>query len=157
MSNQQHNWLNYLYTLFTVIALVIMADFIVPGKIITADIINIKKERQQYYNAAGNYHYSYKIITNEHQFSVEEAFAQSAKGQTKIEYSLSRIFHEVNSYSLPTAKNKSFYSLRIISGLALPIIALFSILMMLRYNKKIGVLVFVLQVLLIADLIFLIL
>ena len=157
MSNQQQHWLNYVYAIFTVIALVIMVDFIVPGTTINEDIIEIKKERQQYYNAAGNYHYSYKIITNKHQFSVEEAFAQSAKGQTKIEYSLSRIFNEVNSYSLPSAKNKSFYSLRIISGLALPILALFSILMMLRYEKKIGILVFVLQVLLIADLIFLIL
>ncbi len=136
-------------------ALVIIVDFILPGSIINDEIINVKRERQQHYNASGNYHYSYKLITSEHQFSVAEDFVELIQDEEKIEYSVSRIFKEVNWYKLLSSENRAVYSLRIISGLVLPLLAIISILMSYLFKKNIGTLVLVLQVCLIADLIFL--
>lgn len=144
-----------LHATFVLAALVIIFDFVLPGRIINDEIIYIKKEQQQYYNAARNYHYSYKIITSEHQFSVTEDFAELAQNHEKIEYSVSYIFKEVNWYRLFSDENRDTFSLRIISGFVLPLLTIISILAAYRYKKNIGKLVFVLQTILIANLIFL--
>jgi len=151
----QHKLRRSLYAAFTLAALVVLVDFASPGRIINDEIINVQRERQQYYNAARNYHYSYKVITSEHEFLVAEDFAELELVNEKIEYSVSRIFKEVNWYRLLSSENKSFHSLRIVSGLVLPLLIIISIFVAFRYKKKIGTLVFILQILLIADLIFL--
>ena len=144
-----------LYAIFALIVLVIIADFVLPGRIINDEIINVKSERQQYNNAARNEHYSYKIITSEHQFSVTENFAKLVQKHEKIEYSVSLIFKEVNWYKLLSSENRAFYSLRIISGLVLPLLVIISILAAYRFKKNLDILLFVLKILLISDLIFL--
>ncbi len=146
----------YLHAITLLAALVILIDFTLPGKVFTEDVINIKKERQQYYNAARNYHYSYKVITNEHQFSVAEEFAKLAKNQKNIEFAVSRLFKEVNWYRLLSSDKKAVYSLRIVSGLILPLLIIISLVVAYRYKKKISTLILILQILLLADLIFLI-
>jgi len=151
----QHKLRRSLYAAFTLAALGVLVDFASPGRIINDEIINVQRERQQYYNAARNYHYSYKVITSEHEFLVAEDFAELELVNEKIEYSVSRIFKEVNWYRLLSSENKSFHSLRIVSGLVLPLLIIISIFVAFRYKKKIGTLVFILQILLIADLIFL--
>lgn len=155
MNKHQHKLRLLVYATFVLAALVIIVDFVLPGRIINDEIINVKRERQQYYNAARNYHYSYKVITNEHQFSVDEDIAELVQNHEKIEYSVSRIFKEVNWYKLLSSENRAFSSLRIISGIVLPLLTIISILVAYRYKRNIGTLVFVLQTLLIADLVFL--
>lgn len=145
----------YTYALFVLASLTIIADFIIPGRIIIDEIINVKKERQQYYNAAQNYHYSYELYTNEHQFSISEDFAAIIEGEEKVQFSLSRIFKEVNWYNSLFSNNRAVFSLRILSGFLLPLFFIISILVTYLYKKNIGILVFVLQVLIILDLIFL--
>lgn len=155
MAKHHHKLRLSLYAIFTLVALVIIVDFGSPGSIIKDEIIKVQKERQQYYNAAGNHHYSYKIITRKHEFSVGEDLAELEFENEKIEYSVSRIFKEVNWYKMPPSRNKSYYSLRIVSGLVLPLLALISILIAFRFRWRIDIPVFVLQVSLIADLIYL--
>ena len=145
----------YLNAVFALVALVIMADLLLPGIVIHDEVIQVEGELQQYYNAASNHHYSYQVITNHHQFSVAEDFAQQVKQKDEIEYAVSPIFHEVNWYRVPSSPNKSVYSLRILSGLALPLLTIISMVLSFLYLKNINTLVFVLQVLLIADLVFL--
>ena len=155
MKNNQHKLRLSLYTIFTIIALVILTDFVSPGSIVNDEILHVQKERQQSYNAARNYHYSYKVITSEHEFLVTEDFAALELENEKIEYSVSRIFKEVNWYRLLSSENKSFYSLRIASGLVLPLLTIMLIFVAFRFKKKIGTLVYIAQILLLADLIFL--
>jgi hypothetical protein len=142
---------------FILAALLIMVDFILPGKVVTDEIINVERELQQYHNAARNYHYSYKITTSEHEFSVTDDFAESITGNEKIEYSVSRIFEEVNWYRKVPSEKKAVYSLRIISGLVLPLLTIVSIAVAYRYKKNTGTFVFVLQTLLVANVVYLLL
>ncbi|MCF2874755.1 MULTISPECIES: hypothetical protein [unclassified Tenacibaculum] len=157
MNKNQYKLRLTVYTISILIALVIIADFALPGKIITNKIANIQKSLEEYYNAGGNYHYSYKISTDKHEFSVTEEFAVLVKENEEIEYSVSQIFKKVNWYKQPSSDDKSFYSLRIVTGLVLPLLVILSIFIAYRYKKKMNTLLFVLQILLIADLIFLIL
>lgn len=145
-----------LYGITILASLVILIDFTLPGKVFTEEVLEIEKERQQYYNAGGNYHYSYKVITAKHHFSVSEGFAKSVQNK-KIKYSVSLIFKEINRYSLLSSENSTIYSFRIVSGLILPLLVIFTIAIAYRYKKKISTLIFVLQIILLANFIMLIL
>ncbi len=154
--NKHHHPLRLsLYALFVLTAVLIVIDFFIPGNIIHDDIVQVKKEQQQYYKAANNSHQSYKVITNKHQFSVKEDFVGLKQNQTKIEYSVSKIFNEINWYRLPSSKDRATTSLRIAAGFVIPILVLITMLLSYFYNKNLDTLVFVLQALLIADLVYL--
>ena len=155
MNDRIPKWRLALYAIFVLLSLLIITDFIFPGRVIYDEIIELQRVQQRHYNASRNYHYSYKVITSEHQFSISEDFAQLAQEQENIEYSVSRIFKEVNWYRLLPSENKSFYSLRIALGLALPLLSIISIAVALRSKMNIDTFLAVLQAVLIADLIYL--
>ncbi len=155
MNNPQNKIGLSINAAFVMAALVIIIDFILPGSTFNDEIISVQSKQEQYYNAAANFHYSYQVTTSEHQFSVTEEFAEMVQADDKIEYSISQIFKEVNWYRLPSSDNRSTYSLRLMTGLVLPLLAILSIFVAYRFKKKIGILVFVLQALLMADLVFL--
>ena len=138
------------------IALVIMADYAIGGQIKTDQIVSVERERQQYYNAARNHHYSYKLITNEDKFTVEEEFIKLNVDGKRIEYAVSPIFKEVNWYKLTSNEKKFSHSLRLFSGCVLPLLVVIAIIADLKFNRNVELLVSVLQVLLIANLLFLI-
>ena len=144
------------YSIFVLIALVILADFAVPGSKHEQDIVEVKRERQNYYNAGGNYHYSYKVMTDDRRILVSEEFAHIIEEDDRIEYTVSPVFKEVNWHRLDASGKKSYYSLRLASGLVLPILTIIAIVLFYRYNKGRAPIVFILQVLLFGDLIMLI-
>jgi hypothetical protein len=143
------------YTAFVLLSLVIITDYVLPGKIIRTEVTALQKERQQYYNAGGNSHYSYRLVTNTNQFLVTEGFAETVQVSEEVEYSVSPIFREVNWYRLPKSDDKCYHSLRITSGLVLPLLVAIAIFIAFTVKKNLSILIFVLQVLLIADLVFL--
>ena len=144
-----------LYSLFLLAAMIILTDFILPGSVVVEEIIDVKKEKQQYYNAALNYHFSYRVFTRTHNFSITEDFAKEIKNNQQIEFAVSHIFKEINCYRLLNSGNREIYSLRILSGLVIPLALILVIGLAFKYGKKMSILIFVIQVLVMADLIFL--
>ncbi len=63
--------------IFAIMAVVILLDFILPGHEHIEKIESIRKTRQQTYNAARNFHYSYGLETENIYFPVSEKFAAS--------------------------------------------------------------------------------
>ncbi len=155
MNEDQPKFRYPLYGVVALVALVILSDFVLPGKRIDDEITRVQKVLQRHYNASRNYHHSFKVVTGQHTFSVSEDFAQSAQDQEKIEYSVSPLFKEVNWCRILPAGRRSFYSLRIMSGLALPLVAIMFILLAYRFKWNIDLLVYLLTPLLIADVVFL--
>lgn len=145
-----------LYGLTIVIALVILIDFTLPGKIFTEDVTNVERNREKYYNAGGNSHISYKVITSKHQFSVSEDFAKSVENK-QIVYYESLIFKQINRHKLVSSEESTIYSFRIVSGLVLPLMVITTILIAYFYKKELSILIFVLQVLLLGNFIMLVL
>ena len=148
---------NYFYIAFSFIAVIILMDFILPGEVVTDRIKFVNKKREQYTNAAKNFHYSYEIITNEDRFTVNEDFATIAKMDDEITYSKSRIFSEVNWYRLVHSDDKSHSTMRILTGMIVPLLVIVVMLIAARIERDISTFAFVVQVLLIADLVYLIL
>ena len=144
-----------LYSLFLLAAMIILTDFILPGSVVVEEIIDVKKEKQQYYNAARNYHFSYSVFTRTHNFSITEDFAKEIKNNQQIEFAVSHIYKEINCYRLLNSGNREIYSLRILSGLVIPLALILVIGLAFKYGKKMSILIFVIQVLVMADLIFL--
>lgn len=138
------------------IALLILLDLAIPGKRISETILNVQSELQQHYNASGNYHYSYKVLTENHQFSVSKDLAQVDWQGRILNFSVSRIFGEVNWYRMTSKATKSYHPLRILSGLVVPLLMLITLFIRYRSKKKLDILLFILQFLFIANLIYLI-
>lgn len=143
------------YSIFCLAALIILVDFIVPGATQEREVVQVKKTLQRYYNAGGNYHYTYKVVTSDNEFLIDEDHAQLAPEGKPITYSLSPIFNQTNWYQLSTNGKKSYHSLRLASGLIMPLLYLLALIVAFRFNYRLGKLLFIMQILLIADLIFL--
>lgn len=139
------------YAIPALIATIILLDFSLPGTEFTEDVVKIKRERQNYYNAGGNYHYTYEIVTPTRTFTVSKSTAEAAR-DSKINYTVSSIFEEVNSYSVKDLDKRSIHSFRLVSGLVYPLIVLLFLFIAYKYNKNWATLLFVLQVVLLADL-----
>lgn len=145
-----------LYGMTIILALVILIDFTLPGKVFTENVIKVERNRETYYNAGGNSHISYKVITSKHQFSVSEDFAKSVENK-QIKYSESLIFKKINRHKLISSGKSTIYSFRIVSGLVLPLIVIITIFIAYMNKKEISILIFVLQVLLLGNFIILVL
>ncbi len=154
----KHLNLNQWLSILTIaLAALIFIDFELPGKAVTGEIREIKKERQRYYNAAQNYHYTYKIVTADHSFTVSQDFAKEVAVGEKVEYAVSFLFHEVNRYASAQGEHSGIHSFRWVSGLILPLLTVVIMLLSMKYPGRLSIVSFVFQVLLIADLIYLIL
>ncbi len=147
----------WLSILIIALAALIFIDFELPGKTVTGEILEIKKERQRYYNAAQNYHYTYKIVTAEHSFTISESFAKEVAVGEKVDYAVSFLFHEVNRYALAEGEHSGIHSFNWVAGLILPLLTVIIMLLAMKYPGRLSIVSFVFQVLLIADLIYLIL
>lgn len=153
---QNHQKTNViLHTAFALLALIMLLDFLVPGKVFEGKNIKVFSEHQAYNNAGGNSHQAYFIRTDEHKFWVERDFALLARDQQKLNYSVSRIFEEVNWAYLEEANVRFRGSLRIISGFIVPILFLLAVALAFSLKKDLGIFLFVFQVLLLANLVFL--
>ena len=153
-ANKKNNLVSrLLHGVFAFCALLILIDFLLPSTVVKEDVVEIKQTRQNYFNAARNYHYSYRVITKNHRFSVTQEFANLVKDSNTVVFALSPLFNEVNWSSLPTAKNKSYYSLRIASGLALPLLVLLIFGLKYYANKRFGPIIFILQVLMVVNIV----
>ncbi|WKV13023.1 hypothetical protein [Marivirga harenae] len=134
-----------------------MVDFLIPGNKVIDEISTVQKERQQYFNAARNFHYSYKVSTSQYDFYITGDYAKEIDINERIEFEVSLLFKEVNEYRLLSFEKSDTYSLRYISSLFIPLLVLITMAFAYFSKKKISTLIFVLQVLLLADLVFLIL
>ncbi|GAB1309654.1 hypothetical protein KH5_23370 [Urechidicola sp. KH5] len=139
------------YSIPVLMALIIILDFALPGTKYNEEVTNIERERQNYYNAGGNYHYTYEVVTPTTTFTVEEDFAKQVKGK-EIGYTVSLFFKEVNKHYLLPKGTIRIHSFRIATGLVYPLFVIFMIFIAYRYKKNWDTLLFVLQVVLLADL-----
>ncbi|PHN95829.1 hypothetical protein CSC81_18395, partial [Tenacibaculum discolor] len=85
---------------------------------------------------------------------VEEDIAKSAEGKS-MSYTVSLLFQEVNSYSILPSQDRSIYSFRLISGFVLPLLLLLAIGIKFRFKKDLSILLFVLQLLVVGNFIWL--
>ena len=148
----------FLESVFVLAALMVVVDFAYPGKVMEDRVVRIQRQVQKHNNAARGFHYSHRLLTPHRAFSVPEEVAQRAEAGAPIVYSVSRVFDEVNWCRIPSTDVRSYYSLRWLSAALLPLLTLAAMFFEPRYKgaMEMGIVVFVLQVLLLADVLFLV-
>ncbi|WP_339849624.1 hypothetical protein [uncultured Dokdonia sp.] len=145
-----------LYGITILISLVVLIDFALPGTLYTEDVVCVSRNKEKYYNAGGNSHNTYRVVTPTRQFSVSKDVATTLEGK-QVVYAVSLIFKEVNRYKLATSEKSHLYSFRVVSGLVLPLLVLFALGISYGFKKDLSILVFVLQVLTAGNLVMLLL
>lgn len=156
MTEPQEKTNNALLILFAVMALIILLDIVLTGSVHTAKVETVRKTLQKQYNAAANHHFSYGIDTKNFYFPVSEHFANNVeKGQT-VKFKVSPIFNKVNSYESLESGEKGTYSLRLVSGLIIPVLAILFLGVHFKF-RKLGALALIIRILLLFDLVYLLL
>jgi len=129
-----------------ILSILILIDFGLPGHRSKDLILEVQRKRQEHYNPSGNFHYSYKIVATKCSFSIGRSIAKKKLVDETMEYSVSPIFKEVNWFRLINWRDRSYYSLRIISGLILPLLSTLAIYLISLQQQKFEVLKFVIVV-----------
>ena len=145
-----------IYLAFAVVALLIMLDFLLPAPVHEFENFRVISTLEQHHNAGRNTYTAYSIGAGNHTFAVDESFAREVRPEDSIAFAVSRIFKAVNWYKKADAPNKSTHSLRIFSGLLIPLFTLLVMAISAKFKVKLATLVFVAQALLLADLAYLI-
>ena len=156
MKNQLSITQLFLYGITILISLVVLMDFALPGTPYTEDVVSISKNKEKYYNAGGNSHNTYQVVTATRHFSASKEFAIAA-ADSNITYAVSFIFKEVNTHRLTASDKGYIYSFRVVSGLVLPLLVLLAVGISYSFKKDLGILLFVLQVLTVGNLMMLLL
>ena len=138
--------------LFYILAVVFIVDFLLPAKDITTEVIAIKPVRQHYYNAGGNSHLTYTLKTKESQFIISKEFAKKIKQADSVTIKESILFNEVNSCTFNGFSET--YSLRLFSGLILPLLVILIIIAQTKFHLKISALSLIFKIMLVGNLVY---
>ncbi|MGB5170763.1 MAG: hypothetical protein WBN69_04985, partial [Eudoraea sp.] len=97
---------------------------------------------------------SYGLKTENFYFPVSEKFAAAIEEKQSVRFRVSRVFNKVNTYESLESRESGMYSLRLVSGLILPILVL--IILTVNYKgQKFGVFTLIIKILLLFDLVYL--
>ena len=139
----------------SLIAIVIILDYSLPGRTLEEEVLAVKKTYEKYYNAGGNYHISFEIHTAHHDYYVSKNFASLVYKGLKLEIKTSPFFNEVNSSKILTTGNTEVHLLRMLTGFVLPVLVLVVLTLGYKYGGRVSTAVFVIEVITMADLIYL--
>ena len=151
MENIKH----YILIACALISLVIILDFVLSKAPVSEKVTGVQSSLESHNNAGGNSHFSFKIRTENHHFLVSENFALNTKNGDLVKISVTPLFNEVNTVEMVTTGESEIYSLRLISGLFLPLLIIIILALGYKFGSKWSNVVFVFEVLALADLIFL--
>ncbi|WP_299222801.1 hypothetical protein [uncultured Aquimarina sp.] len=135
-------------------AIIILLDFSFPGTAYDEKVTKVSKKRQTYYNAGGNSHKSYKLSTENREFDISKEFADNIKKDDIVKTKVSFIFTEVNSYENPITKKKQTYSLRMFTGLILPILLIIILGLGYKFKERMEWPVLILEIMIVVDFIY---
>ncbi|WP_343764503.1 hypothetical protein [Gangjinia marincola] len=137
-----------------VICLLILVDFTLPGKEYTEGVLEKERKMQRYYNAAQNVHYSHHLITKNFILFSSEDLANIVNKGDMLLLKESRLFKEINRVTHIPSATSEIYSLRYVSGLVIPLLAILVFMTSLIFPTRYVMLSFVLIVLSTGNLIY---
>lgn len=150
-----NKWKNRIRVLFILLSSFVLVDFFVPTEVIRQQVVYVEKEKQNYNNAAGNFHYTYKVVTLNESFFVPEEIGRALTQNDEIEFSKSLFFKEVKWCRTVGSSQKSRPSIRFFVGVAIPLLTIAVMVGALKFNLKNETVIFVVQVALVGVLVFL--
>lgn len=140
--------------LILLLASLTLLDMILPGQPFKSVIVKININYEPYFNAAGNGHDSYAVVTEEHRFFIDQKDKEDLSEGHEINYRISPIFKEIQYYKSENIGSK-IPSIRLFSGVFIPIFSIVIIGLSFRFSERLSIASFVCQVATLANLVYL--
>lgn len=143
--------------IFAIIALLILVDYRFTGSTVIEDVIDKTSRLENKHSVARNFYVVYYIHTQENTIAVSKDFQSIAHLNEGVNIEKSLLFNEINNVTILASKKSEIYSFRTASGLLLPSLVLIILGLGYTLRSRINTLVFVSEVVLLIDFIFLLL
>ncbi len=140
---------------FSIISLLILIDFRYTKETSIENISKTTHQLENKYSAARNYYYAYFIQTENRVIAISEEFQAKVGQNTQVAIEKSLLFNEINKVTLLDTMEDEVYSFRRATGLFLPCFVLLVLGLGFKIGPRLNTLVFVSEMLLIADFIYL--
>ncbi len=137
------------------VAMAILADFEFSSETITY-LVDKKQNRLENRQSTGrNYYYSAHLTAGDYTIAVSEDFGDATKKEHTLTFEKSLLFNEVNRVTNVTTGMSEKFSFRWMTGCIIPLFAIIVLVLGIRRREKLNTLVFVTQVVLLIDFVFL--
>lgn len=137
------------------VAMAILADFEFTSKTITQKVDSKSSRLENRQSTGRNYYYATHIIAGDYRIPVSEDFADTTeKGHTLI-FKKSLLFNEVNRVTNVDTGASEKFSFRWMTGCIIPLFGIVVFVLGIKRREKVNTLVFVAQVVLIINFVFL--
>lgn len=143
--------------LCAIIALVIIIDYTFNSSTSTEKVLAKERQVENKYSFTGNQYYARYLATATQKISVSKELNNTVERGDMITFTTSLWFNEINRVTVPSLGVTEVYSFRTMFGLLVPLLVLILLGIGCRLKSKVSTLVFVSEVVLLADVIFLIL
>lgn len=137
------------------VAMAILADFEFSRETIT-HLVDKKQNRLENRQSTGrNYYYSAHLTAGDYTIPVSEDFGDATKKGHTLIFEKSLLFNEVNSVTNSDIGLSEKFSFRWMTGCIIPLFAIIFFILGIKKREKLNTLVFVTQVILLLDFVFL--
>ena len=136
------------------VAMAILADFEFSSQTITHQVDSIRNRLENRQSTGRNYYYSTHITAGDYTIPVSKDFRDATEKDHTLNFEISLLFNEVNRVTnLDTGQSEKF-SFRWMTGCIIPVLAIIVLVLGIKRREKLNTLVFVAQVVLLLDFVF---
>lgn len=137
------------------LAMVILADFEFSKETLTEEVSSKRWQLENRQSTGRNYYHSAHIFAGGFKIPVSEDFGEQTEEGHIVTFDKSLLFNEVNRITNVDTGLSEKFSFRWMTGCIIPLLAIVIMVIGIKRREKVNTLVFVTQVVLLLDLIFL--
>lgn len=138
-----------------VMAMAILADFEFSSETVTQQVTAKSSRLENRQSTGRNYYYATHLITEDYRIPVSENFGDATKKGHTLIFNTSLLFNEVNRVTNEDTEMSEKFSFRWMTGCIIPLFAIIVLVLGIKRREKLNTLVFVTEVVLLIDLVFL--
>ena len=137
------------------VAMAILADFEFSSETVTQEVTAKSNRLENRQSTGRNYYYATHLITGDYRIPVSEDFGDATKTGHTLTFNTSLLFNEVNKVTNVNTGDSEKFSFRWMTGCIIPLFAIIVLVLGIKRREKLNTLVFVTQVVLLIDFVFL--
>lgn len=137
------------------VAMAILADFEFSSETITQEVFSKNYRLENRQSTGRNYYYAAHIQVGDYSIPVSEDFADNTKKGHQLTFNKSLLFNEVNRVTNVDTGESEKFSFRWMTGCIIPLLAIIVFVLGIERREKVNTLVFVAEVVLIINFVFL--
>lgn len=137
------------------VAMAILADFEFSSETITQEVLSKDYRLENRQSTGRNYYYAAHIKAGDYSIPVSENFADTTEKGHQLRFNKSLLFNEVNRVTNLVTGDSEKFSFRWMTGCIIPLFAIIVLVLGIKRREKLNTLVFVTEVVLMINFVFL--